>query len=198
MSHFQGGIFPIMSEFFPIPILYAEKNPLLVDARDPRSIWCKKTLWVAVKIFLLLLRESSVICKAIFRKSAETLSFFYSATSPRDLSTWSPCTQAPYLTAASMLLVPGICPRGLLAHKHLTWQLSVHWEKRGRWIPAYRTGAAVLNDPCNGRLFFSHWGKFPTMAEFFRPFSYCHGRNFPTMSEFFQSYSYSQGRNLLP
>jgi hypothetical protein len=36
----------------------------------------KKTLWVAVKIFLLLLRESSVIWKAIFRKSEDTLSFF--------------------------------------------------------------------------------------------------------------------------
>jgi hypothetical protein len=35
MSHFQGGIFPTMSEFFPIPILYAGKNPLLVDGRDP-------------------------------------------------------------------------------------------------------------------------------------------------------------------
>ncbi len=70
------GIFPTMSEFFPIPILYAGKNPLLVDARDPRSIWCKQTLWVAVTIFPLLLRESSVICKDIFRKSAETLSFF--------------------------------------------------------------------------------------------------------------------------
>jgi hypothetical protein len=41
----------------------------------------QKTLWVAVKIFLKLLRESSVICKAIFRKSAETFSFFYSVTS---------------------------------------------------------------------------------------------------------------------
>ncbi len=72
------GIFPSMSEFFPIPILqvYAGKNLLLVDGRDPRSIWCKKTLWVAVKIFLYLLRESSVIFMAIFRKSAETLSFF--------------------------------------------------------------------------------------------------------------------------
>ncbi len=70
------GIFPTMSEFFPIPILYAGKNPLLVDGRAPRSIWCKKTLWVAVKIFLSLLRESSFICKAISRKSAETFSFF--------------------------------------------------------------------------------------------------------------------------
>ena len=70
------GIFPTMSEFFPIPILYAGKNPLLVDGRAPRSIWCKKTLWVAVKIFLSLLRESSAICKAISRKSAETVSFF--------------------------------------------------------------------------------------------------------------------------
>ncbi len=82
MSHFQGGIFPTMSEFFPpcrnfsqFPS-YMLENFLLVDGRDPRSIWCKKTLWVAVKIFLYLLRESSVICKAIFRKSAETLSFF--------------------------------------------------------------------------------------------------------------------------
>ncbi len=33
---------------------------------------------MAVKIFLYLLRESSVICKVIFRKSAETFSFFYS------------------------------------------------------------------------------------------------------------------------
>ncbi len=70
------GIFPTMSEFFPIPILYAGKNPLLVDGRAPRSIWCKKTLWVAVKIFLLLLRKSSVMCKAISQKSAETVSFF--------------------------------------------------------------------------------------------------------------------------
>jgi hypothetical protein len=38
----------------------------------------QKTLWVAVKIFLSLLRESSAICKAISRKSAETVSFFYS------------------------------------------------------------------------------------------------------------------------
>ncbi len=38
MSHFQGGIFPTMSEFFPIPILYAGKNPLLVDGMDTRSI----------------------------------------------------------------------------------------------------------------------------------------------------------------
>ncbi len=76
MSHFQGGIFPFMSEFSHI--LYAGKNLLLVDGMDPRSIWCKKTLWVAVKIFLWLLRESSVICKAISRKSAETFSFFYS------------------------------------------------------------------------------------------------------------------------
>ncbi len=45
-----------------------------------------------------------------------------------------------------------------------------HWEKRGRWNPAYRTGAAVLNDPCNGRLFFFHWGKFPIIAEFFPTF----------------------------
>jgi hypothetical protein len=29
------GIFPTMSEFFPIPVLYAGKNPLLVDGRDP-------------------------------------------------------------------------------------------------------------------------------------------------------------------
>ncbi len=74
-SHYVG-FFPTMSEFFPIPILYAGKNPLLVDGMDPRSIWCKKTLWVAVKIFLSLLRKSSVICKAISRKSAETFSFF--------------------------------------------------------------------------------------------------------------------------
>ncbi len=33
MSHFQGGIFPTMSEFFPIPILYAWKNPSFVDGR---------------------------------------------------------------------------------------------------------------------------------------------------------------------
>ncbi len=76
MFHFQGGIFPTMSEFFQIPILYAGKNPLLVDGRAPRSIWCKKMLWMAVKIFLLLLRDSSVMCKAISRKSAETFSFF--------------------------------------------------------------------------------------------------------------------------
>jgi hypothetical protein len=58
MSHFQGGIFPTMSEFFPqcrnfshnvgifptmseffpIPILYDGKKPLLVDGIDPRSI----------------------------------------------------------------------------------------------------------------------------------------------------------------
>ncbi len=96
MFHFQGGIFPTMSEFFPpcrnfshhvgifptmseffqIPILYTGKNPLLVDGRAPWSIWCKKTLWVAVKIFPLLLRDSSVMCKAISRKSAETFSFF--------------------------------------------------------------------------------------------------------------------------
>ncbi len=35
MSHFQGGIFPTMSELFRIPILYAGKNPLFVDGRDP-------------------------------------------------------------------------------------------------------------------------------------------------------------------
>jgi hypothetical protein len=52
MSHFQGGIFPSMSEFFPIPILYAGKKPLLVDGRDPGQSHAKKTLWVAVKIFL--------------------------------------------------------------------------------------------------------------------------------------------------
>ncbi len=79
--HFQGGIFPTMSEFLPIPILYARKNLLLVDGRAPRSIWCKKSLWVAVKICLLLLRDSSIICKAIFRKGVETFSFFYSVTS---------------------------------------------------------------------------------------------------------------------
>jgi hypothetical protein len=32
------GIFPTMSEFFPIHILYAGKNPLLVDGRAPWSI----------------------------------------------------------------------------------------------------------------------------------------------------------------
>ncbi len=77
MSHFKGGIFPTMSKFLPIPILYAGKNPLFVHGRAPRSIWCKKTMWVAVKIFLSLLRESSVICKAISRKSAETFSSFF-------------------------------------------------------------------------------------------------------------------------
>ncbi len=62
--------------FSQFPSYMLRKNPLLVDGRAPRSIWCKKTLWVAVKIFLLLLRESSVMCKAISRKSAETFSFF--------------------------------------------------------------------------------------------------------------------------
>jgi hypothetical protein len=41
-----------MSAFFPIPILYAGKNPLLVDGRDPGLSHAKKTLWVTVKIFL--------------------------------------------------------------------------------------------------------------------------------------------------
>jgi hypothetical protein len=51
-----------------IPSLLMEWIPGLSDA--------KKTLWVAVKIFLYLLRESSVVCKAIFRNSAEKLSLF--------------------------------------------------------------------------------------------------------------------------
>jgi hypothetical protein len=100
------GIFPTMWEFFqPCPISKEEffplcrnfsyydgifpnshpicrKNPLLVDRRDPRSISCIQ--WVALKIFLLLQRESSVICKAISRKSAETISFFLQCRSGRD------------------------------------------------------------------------------------------------------------------
>ncbi len=89
MSHFQGGIFPTMSEFFPqcrnfsqFPSYMLGKIPSLLMEGIPDVSDAKKTLWVAVKIFLYLLRESSVICKAIFRKSAETLSFFYSVYLP--------------------------------------------------------------------------------------------------------------------
>ncbi len=42
MSHVQGGIFPTMSEFFTIPILYAGEKPLLVDGRDPGLSHAKK------------------------------------------------------------------------------------------------------------------------------------------------------------
>jgi hypothetical protein len=83
MFHFQGGIFPTMSEFFPIPILYSMpgKIPSLLMEGLPGLSDAKITLWVAVKIFLLLLRDSSVMCKAISRKSAETFSFFYTVRS---------------------------------------------------------------------------------------------------------------------
>jgi hypothetical protein len=67
-----------MSEFFPMAILSARKNPLLIDGKDPSLSQAKKSLFVAVKIFLTLQRESSVVCKAISRQSAEKCSFFYS------------------------------------------------------------------------------------------------------------------------
>jgi hypothetical protein len=41
-----------VSEFFLIPKLYARKNSLLVDGMDFGLYHAKKTLWVAVKIFL--------------------------------------------------------------------------------------------------------------------------------------------------
>jgi hypothetical protein len=77
-SHFHWGSFPTMSEFFPMATLSARKNPLLVDGKDPSLSQAKKSLCVAVKIFLSLQRESSVVCKAISRHSAEKFSFFYS------------------------------------------------------------------------------------------------------------------------
>jgi hypothetical protein len=66
--------------------------------------------------------------------------------------------------------------------------VGTFWYKRGREIPAYTTDAAVLKFPCTDRkMFSSPWGKFPTILEFFQPFSYSHGRNFPTMPEIFRS-----------
>jgi hypothetical protein len=41
---------------------------------------------------------------------------------------------------------------GIFWREAKTKRLFSHTERKG----AYRTGAAVLNDPCNGRLFFSH------------------------------------------
>jgi hypothetical protein len=55
------------------------KIPSLLMEGIPAYLMQKK-LWVAVKIFLLLQRESSVVCKAISRKSAEKFTFFYSVT----------------------------------------------------------------------------------------------------------------------
>ncbi len=53
MSHFQGGIFPTMSEFFPFPILYAGKNPLLVDGRGPPDYLMQKNAVGGSKIIPL-------------------------------------------------------------------------------------------------------------------------------------------------
>ncbi len=70
-SH-HGGIFP---HSHPI---CREKSPPCWWKGSPVHLMQKNAVWVAVKkkIFLSLLRESSAICKAISRKSAETVSFF--------------------------------------------------------------------------------------------------------------------------
>ena len=41
---------PTMSEFFPIPNLYAVKNPLLVDGRDPGLSQAKNAVGGSVNI----------------------------------------------------------------------------------------------------------------------------------------------------
>jgi hypothetical protein len=51
-SHFHRGIFPTMSEFFPIPTPSAGKIPSLLMEGIPAYLMKKKPLWVAVKIFL--------------------------------------------------------------------------------------------------------------------------------------------------
>jgi hypothetical protein len=47
-SYSQGRNFPTMSEFFPIPILYAGKNPFLADGRDP-SLYHEKNAVGGIK-----------------------------------------------------------------------------------------------------------------------------------------------------
>jgi hypothetical protein len=64
------GIFPTMSEFFPSCRNFSQ-FPSYMPGKIP-------SLLMEGLPFLSLLRESSGICKAISRKSAETFSFLYS------------------------------------------------------------------------------------------------------------------------
>jgi hypothetical protein len=69
VSHFQGGILPTMSEFFPLPILYAGKIPSLLTEGFPAYLMQRNAVGGSKNIPLTA--EGIIRRKAISRKSAE-------------------------------------------------------------------------------------------------------------------------------